>query len=65
MERNIQPGQQVTVKPTHRADLRGDPSHGTVIAVFPKTLKVKVLWANGKIQSHGFYSPYMDRFNIG
>lgn len=63
MVHSIKPGHIVTVKPSHRADLGGDPPHGTVLKVFP-TGKVRILWVNHSCQSHDLKSPYMDRFKI-
>ena len=56
-------GSKVTVKTTHRADLGGDPSHGTVLSTNGR--KVTIIWDNEAITSHQLNSPYMWRFNIG
>lgn len=61
MERIFIPGQLITVKPSHRADLGGDPSDGIIIDL-PNPRKVKVLWSNGRLGSHDLRSPYMWRF---
>lgn len=61
MESIFVPGQIITVKPSHRADLGGDPATGTIIDL-PSPRKVKVLWANGRVGSHDLRSPYMWRY---
>lgn len=61
MEHIFIPGQIITVKPSHRADLGGDPAAGTIIDT-PSPRKVKVLWSNGRIGTHDTRSPYMWRF---
>lgn len=61
MENIFIPGQTITVKPSHRADLGGDPATGTIIDT-PHPRKVKVLWSNGWVRTHDLRSPYMWRF---
>jgi len=59
----IKPGYIVSVKPSHRADLGGDPPYGTVLNVWP-TGKVRVCWVNAGCWTHDLRSPYMNRFEI-
>ena len=56
-------GQKVTVKPTHVADLRGDPAHGIVIEVLP-TSKVRIAWCDGQVFAVEPSAPYMWRFDV-
>lgn len=62
MERDVMPGDFVKVKPTHVADLNGDPAVGTVVRVWPTTGKVRILWQNHGCRTHDIRSPYLDRF---
>ena len=57
-------GQQVTVKPTHRADLQGDPATGIVVEVLP-TNKIRIAWCDGQVFAVEPHAPYMWRFNVG
>ena len=63
MEQNVKISQLIVVKPSHRADLGGDPAQGTIIEI-PHPRKVKVLWSNGQIGTHAVNSPYMWRFEV-
>lgn len=63
MKHDIRPGHFVSVKPSHRVDLDGDPPYGTVLAVYP-TGKVRICWVNHGCRTHDLKSLYMDRFEV-
>lgn len=56
-------GRMIRVKPSHHADLKGDPPQGMVVQVF-STRKVRVFWCNGQFSSHDLESPHMWRYEI-